>query len=54
MDTKLKEGKIRLGTRKKFFTVRIVRLWNKLLIVTEQFIFLSKGVYAAVEENVGT
>ncbi|TRZ15273.1 hypothetical protein HGM15179_011846 [Zosterops borbonicus] len=26
---KLEEGKFRLGIRKKFFTVRIVRYWNR-------------------------
>jgi len=28
---KLKEGRIRLDTRKKFFTVRVMRLWSRLL-----------------------
>ena len=27
---KLKEGRFRLDIRKKFFTVRVVRLWNRL------------------------
>ena len=29
-DFKLKEGRFRLGIRKKFFTVRVVRCWNRL------------------------
>ena len=28
---KLKEGTFRLDTRKKFFTVRVVRPWHRLL-----------------------
>jgi len=27
---KLEEGRVRLDIRKKFFTVRVLRLWNKL------------------------
>ncbi|KFQ97684.1 hypothetical protein Y956_00949, partial [Nipponia nippon] len=27
---KLKEGRLRLDIRKKFFTVRVVRPWNRL------------------------
>ena len=27
---KLEEGRFRLDVRKKFFTVRVVRLWNRL------------------------
>ena len=27
---KLKEGRFRLGVRKKFFTVRVVRPWHRL------------------------
>jgi len=27
---KLEEGRFRLDIRKKFFTVRVLRLWNKL------------------------
>ena len=29
-DFKLKEGKIRLDVRKKFFTQRLLRHWNRL------------------------
>ncbi|KFR17549.1 hypothetical protein N306_01531, partial [Opisthocomus hoazin] len=28
--SKLKEGRFRLHIRKKFFTMRVVRLWNRL------------------------
>ena len=27
---KLKEGRFRLGIRKKFFTIKMMRLWNRL------------------------
>jgi len=27
---KLKEGRFRLGTRKTFFTIRVMRHWNRL------------------------
>lgn len=54
MNTKLKEGKFMLDTKKKFFTLRVDRNWNKLSSVSEQVIFISKAVYVAVEENVGT
>jgi len=29
-DFQLKEGRFRLDTRKKFFTMRVVRPWNRL------------------------
>jgi len=28
--SKLKEGRFRLDIRKKFFTIRVVKLWNRL------------------------
>jgi len=39
---KLKEGRFRLDIRKKFFTVKVVRYWNRLSREAVDALFLVK------------